>query len=127
MCERVVASRAMTNSTFGRTGEDLAASFLERNGYLIVDRNVRWREGEIDLIVARAGVLAFVEVKSRRSRRYGVPAEAVTPAKQRRIRALAARYLSERRPIGARAIRFDVVEVARDPRGYQVRHLEDAF
>lgn len=117
----------MAHEAFGRAGEDLAASFLERNGYLIIDRNVRWREGEIDLVVARAGVLAFVEVKARRSRAFGIPAEAVTPTKQRRIRALAARYLSERRGQGAAAIRFDVVEVARDGGGYRIRHLEDAF
>jgi putative endonuclease len=107
-------------------GETLAASYLTTRGWQIVDRNVRFREGEIDIIAARGGILAFVEVKTRRSAAFGSPAEAVTPRKQRKIRALASRYLAEQHP-GARAIRFDVVDIARDRGGFLVTHLEGAF
>jgi putative endonuclease len=110
----------------GRIGEDLAARYLEGRGWHIVARNVRYREGEIDIVATRAGLLAFIEVKTRRSRAFGTPAEAVTLRKQRTIRGLAARYLSERHP-GADAIRFDVVDIARDGAGFCVTHLEDAF
>jgi putative endonuclease len=115
-------------SELGRLGEDLAAGFLTDMGWSILDRNVRFsREGELDIIATRGGVLAFVEVKTRRSRAYGLPAEAVTFPKRRRIRSMAQRYLAERRP-GVRAVRFDVIEVERDARGtFAIRHLEDAF
>lgn len=116
----------MLRNELGRTGEDIAATYLSARGYQIVDRNVRYREGEIDLIASRGGVLAFVEVKTRRSRAFGIPAEAVTYTKQRRIRSMAVRYLTENRA-GARAVRFDVIEVVPEGRGYRVRHLEDAF
>ena len=107
-------------------GETLAAGYLMRRGWQIVDRNVRFREGEIDIIAARGGILAFIEVKTRRSTAFGSPAEAVTPRKQRKIRALASRYLAEQHP-GARAIRFDVVDIVGERGGFLVTHLEGAF
>jgi putative endonuclease len=107
-------------------GETLAAGYLTRRGWQIVDRNVRFREGEIDIIAARGGILAFIEVKTRRSTAFGSPAEAVTPRKQRKIRALASRYLAEQHP-RARAIRFDVVDIACERGGFLVTHLEGAF
>jgi putative endonuclease len=116
----------MERRELGQLGETLAANYLTGRGWRIVDRNVRYREGEIDIVAARDGILAFVEVKTRRSAAFGSPAEAVTWRKQRRIRVLASRYLAERRP-GARAIRFDIVDIARDPGGFRVTHLEDAF
>lgn len=116
----------MERSELGRTGEAIAAAYLEGRGWSIVDRNVRFREGEIDLIAHRAGLLAFVEVKTRRSRAFGIPAEAVTVTKQRKIRACALRWLADHRA-RADAIRFDVVDIAGDARGFRVTHLEDAF
>jgi len=116
----------MDRRELGRTGEDLAAGFLERKGWTIVDRNVRTREGEIDLIAMRAGVLAFVEVKTRRSRAYGTPAEAVTFRKARRIRQLAQRYLVEHRPHSA-GVRFDVIDVLAEGPAYKITHLEGCF
>lgn len=116
----------MRTKDLGAAGEDLAARYLERAGWRIVDRNVRYREGEIDLVAERAGVLAFVEVKTRRSRAFGTPAEAVTYRKRERIRRLAARYLAERRP-GAPAVRFDVVDVLQTGDAFRVTHLEGAW
>lgn len=112
----------------GRAGEEAAAAHLERSGWRVVARNVRsGREGELDIVAERGGVLAFVEVKTRRTRMFGSPAEAVTFRKQRRIRTLAQRYLAEHQP-RVRAVRFDVVEVEPDARGnYAITHLEDAF
>jgi len=116
----------MERRELGQIGESLAASYLIGCGWEIVDRNVRYREGELDIVAARGGVLAFVEVKTRRSATFGSPAEAVTWRKQRKIRMLASRYLSERHP-RARTIRFDVVDIARDQGGFLVTHLEGAF
>jgi putative endonuclease len=96
------------------------------HGYVVLDRNWRCREGELDLIVERQGELVFCEVKTRSSYRFGVPAEAVTHAKQRRLRVLAARYLAERGGSGAarhNGIRFDVASVM----GGRVEVIEAAF
>jgi putative endonuclease len=111
----------------GRAGEDIAARFLAEHGWRIVGRNVRCgRSGEIDIVAERAGVLAFVEVKTRRSDRFGTPGEAVTWRKQNRIRGLARNFLMQERPTAA-AIRFDVVEVRTGGNGPLVTHLEGAF
>ena len=116
----------MERAELGRIGESLAATYLTQRGWRIVERNVRFREGEIDIVASREDVLAFVEVKTRRSTAFGSPAEAVTVRKQRTIRALASRYLTERRP-GARIVRFDVVDIARDHGHFVVTHIESAF
>lgn len=94
----------------GADGEARAAAWYEARGYSIEARNWRCREGEIDLVARRGGELVFVEVKTRTTDRFGLPAEAVTPAKQRRLRGLASRYLAQ---TGARArtLRFDVVAI----------------
>jgi putative endonuclease len=98
----------------GAAGEQAAAAWYRAKGYAVVARNWRDSGGELDLVVARPGELVFCEVKTRTSDRFGVPAEAVTPAKQRRLRALAARFLASGSgaPLaagGPRTLRFDVV------------------
>jgi putative endonuclease len=106
----------------GDAGEARAAAWYRSRGYRIEARNWRCREGEIDLVASRRGVLVVVEVKTRRTDRFGSPFAAVTPAKQRRLRTLALRYLeaSGARP---RAIRFDVVSIL----GGRLEVLEGAF
>lgn len=119
----------MGRNELARAGEEIAARFLARNGWRIVGRNVRCgRTGEIDIIAERHGVLAFVEVKTRASDRFGTPGEAVTWSKQHRIRTLARLYLTRGGPrAAAAAIRFDVVEVRTGRGGPLVTHLEGAF
>ena len=96
----------------GARGEDQAAAWYRASGYEIVARNWRCREGEIDLICAKGRCLVICEVKTRTSAAFGHPAEAVTPAKQQRLRVLATRWLAtteaELRPA---QIRFDVAAV----------------
>lgn len=108
----------------GTRGEDLAAAWYVAAGYEILARNWRCRQGELDLVARRGGELVFCEVKARSSDRFGEPAEAVTAAKQRRLRALAGRFLAEsgtgRRPA---SIRFDVAAVV----GTRVEVIEAAF
>lgn len=98
------------NRRLGTSGEDLAAAWYERAGYEVVARNWRCRDGELDLVAVGRGAVVFCEVKTRTSDRFGVPAEAVGPAKQRRIRGLAVRFLREH-PQRARELRFDVVSI----------------
>lgn len=93
----------------------------------MLDRNWRCREGEIDIVARDEGTLVICEVKTRRGLDYGPPEEAVTPAKVRRLRLLAVRWLVERRAPYS-AIRFDVVSVVAKPRGAAaVEHLRGAF
>ncbi len=95
---------------FGQHSEELAAAHLKRNGYHILERNYRTRVGEIDIIARHRGTLVFVEVKARRSDRFGDPKWAVTPAKQRKLSMAALTYLKAHDAMQRRA-RFDVVTV----------------
>jgi putative endonuclease len=98
----------------GARGEELAAEWYAAAGYHVVARNWRCRDGELDLVVADDADLVFCEVKTRSSHRFGLPAEAVTAAKQRRLRLLAARFLAEGPALPearGRSVRFDVAAV----------------
>ena len=99
----------MTRASFGRDGEDAAVRLLEESGYAVIARNVRLPGGEIDVIARDRDVIVFVEVKARRSHRFGSALAAVDARKRRTLRALAADWLQIAAP-GARA-RFDVVTV----------------
>lgn len=113
----------------GPWGEALAAEYLRRKRYEILACNFRSRYGEIDIIARKGGVVAFVEVKLRRSSAFAAAAEFVDRRKQERLRTTALLWLSEHglslQP------RFDVVEIYA-PDGLatthpQIRHMEDAF
>lgn len=110
----------------GRAGEDLAVDLYRRSGFAVLERNYRCSLGEIDLVARRGGLLVFCEVKARRTDFFGSPAEAVGWAKQARLRRLAARWMSERRPGGVE-VRFDVVAVVFGESGTDVMHISGAF
>lgn len=110
----------------GRSGEHLAERWYRSQGYEVLERNWRRQEGEVDLIVARGRTVAFCEVKLRTSDRFGAGSEAVSDAKQRRIRRLASRWLAEVGPAPGRArseLRFDVVSITSG----RVEVIEGAF
>lgn len=111
----------------GREGERLAAEHLVARGLVILARNWRRREGELDVVATDGRSLVVCEVKTRSGVGYGLPVEAVTRAKAARIRRLAHQWLAESR---ARFVdvRFDVVAVLLLPgRAPQVEHYEGAF
>jgi putative endonuclease len=111
----------------GRTGENLAARWLERNGMRLLHRN--WRQGrnEIDLIVRDGQTIAFVEVKTRRLGPGGPPAAAVNAAKRRRLARAAAGWIATH-PGEGLEFRFDIVEVTLAAgRAPLVEHWPDAF
>ncbi len=95
------------NKLLGRAGEDRAVAFLKKQGYTVVQRNVRVPGGEIDVICTERGTIVFVEVKTRSGSRFGSAVGAVDAKKRAKLRALAADYLQIVAP-AARA-RFDVV------------------
>lgn len=106
----------------GAHGERLAARRYEADGYEVLARNWRCAGGELDLVLRRDDTIVFAEVKTRTSDRFGHPAEAVTVAKQRRIRGLAQRWCAETGN-RARVLRFDVVSVLRG----RVERFEGCF
>ncbi|WP_422752863.1 YraN family protein [Micromonospora sp. WMMD708] len=115
------------NQAIGAYGERCAVRHLIGAGLRPVARNWRCRAGEIDVIAWDGPVLAFCEVKTRRTDTYGSPAEAVVPAKARRLRGLAVRWLAETGTT-ADEVRFDVLSVRLPPAGpAQVEHLKGAF
>jgi putative endonuclease len=116
-----------TTNDLGVHGERIAAAYLTRAGVRVLDRNWRCREGELDIVAREGSALVFCEVKTRRGTGFGHPVEAVTPAKQRRLRMLAHRWLAAHDE-HARDVRFDVVGVlVRPSRPALVTHLRAAF
>ena len=108
----------------GAFGEAQTARWYEARGYAVLDRNWRaGRTGELDLVLGAAGLVVFCEVKSRSSSAYGEPFEAVTYAKQARLRRVAAAWLAAHPAGGRRDVRFDVASV----RSGKVEVIESAF
>lgn len=110
----------------GEAGEALAARLLRKRGYQVIATNYRTPLGEIDIIARDGDTIVFVEVKARRSGRFGAPKEAVTPRKQRKISMVALFYLKTTRQSQARA-RFDVVSIRSGPQGPSVEIIRNAF
>ena len=111
----------------GRVGEEAVAAWYAQRGWREVARNWRGQDGEIDLVVARPGLVAFVEVKTRSGVGFGRPAEAVTVLKQVRLRRLASAFL-DATPTADSAVRFDVAEVlSHRDRSITIEIIEGAF
>ena len=94
----------------GQKGEDLAVTCLKEHGYEIIERNARGRRGEIDIIARDGETVCFIEVKTRSSDAMGLPAEAISFYKQRKMAYLALSYLKANR-LEEMGVRFDVVSV----------------
>lgn len=112
----------------GALGEEAAARWARRQGWKVLERNVRSKLGEIDLIARDGATLVFVEVKARQAGSLAPPEAAVTRAKQRRLARLAQAYLQRRR-LHKLPCRFDViaVELAADASVVALHHLPGAF
>jgi putative endonuclease len=110
----------------GDHGEDLAAAALKKQGYKILARNYTTPLGEIDLIARQGQTLVVVEVKTRKSTRFGSPQESVSAAKQAKLRRLADYYLKDQRLTDA-AVRFDVVAVTLTGDEPRVEIIRNAF
>lgn len=101
------------NKLLGAFGEDMACSYLEKQGYKILERNFSCKVGELDIIAIEGETLAFIEVKCRTSTDYGNPSEAVSYYKQNRI-VKSALFFMTKYKIFEYMCRFDVIEVLTD-------------
>lgn len=124
----VLAGRQrMSARELGRRGEDLGANYLTANGFVVLSRNWRCREGELDLVATDRRKLLVCEVKTRSSALFGEPAEAVTPAKIRKIRRATHAWL-RRYHVGCCEVRFDLLAVLWPPCGApRLQHVRGAF
>jgi putative endonuclease len=112
----------------GKIGELLAVKFLKQKGYQIIEQNYRSAWGEIDLIAQDGEVLVFVEVKTRRSLKFGAPQVAVANSKQRKMSKTALEYLQEKNFFDY-VCRFDVISIVFPPEPSEpiIEHIENAF
>jgi putative endonuclease len=111
---------------FGELGERIAERWLRERGWRVVQRRFRSGHRDIDLVVEREGMVAFVEVKARRGVRFGDPVEAVDWRKQREL-GRSAQVWIDRHGRRDEAYRFDVVGVLVNGSRVRIRHVEDAF
>jgi putative endonuclease len=110
----------------GDQAEQLVVEHLEREGYVVRDRNVICRRGELDVVAEKGEVLAFVEVRMRATDVWGDPSTTVNFSKQRKV-VLAATEYCQRHRLFARVIRFDVASVVGRGRTGRVDLITDAF
>ena len=130
--DRYLKASAAARVARGKWAEDLVSRWYEQHGYVIVARNWRCKRGELDVVACKNGVLVVCEVKARASNAFGTPAEAVTLAKQLKVRRATADFRTSMRESNdaiaslvsiARTVRFDVACVL----GTQLEMLEDIF
>ena len=118
----------MNKRTLGSEYEALALSLALREGAVLVERNFRSKQGEIDLILRDGKYLVFAEVKYRANDRFGTPEAAVSPAKQRTICRVSLFYLKTHGAGTDTPVRFDVFAATTDETGAaRVHWIKDAF
>jgi putative endonuclease len=114
----------MNNRELGSKGEDTVVEYLKKKGYLVIEKNFRTRMFEIDIIAKTGNIICFIEVKSRKTSKYGLPREAVTRKKQNQIIKGAMTYIKYKK-LKTFVYRFDVVEVFLNEG--KINHIENAF
>lgn len=114
----------MNKRSVGAEKETLAAEFLKRHGYRILEMNYRCRQGELDIVAQQGDMLVIVEVKYRNGTACGDPSEAVDGRKQHKICRVTLDYLMRHPQYQEKPCRFDVISIYGDG---QIRHIEDAF
>ena len=112
------------NKEIGRKGEALAVEYLINKGFIILERNYKYGRLEIDIIGQIKNTIVFVEVKTRRSKRYGYPEEAVDDKKTDHILSCADHFIYQNQWDGD--IRFDIISIILKPE-ISIEHIEDAF
>ena len=107
----------------GKTGEEIGTQYLINNGYKLIIRNFRCRQGEVDIIAKDKDEIVFIEVKTRRNTNYGYPIDAVDKRKQKHI-LNASKYYVYKNKLEKRKIRFDVIEIYKKDKFY-INHIKN--
>ncbi len=118
----------MRSHELGKRGEGAAAEYLQSTGLVILDRNWRCEDGELDIVALDGEVIVVVEVRTRSSDAYGTPEESLTPRKRRHLRNAALAYLQENDRLDA-VWRIDVVAIDANQRGdvQRIEHYANAI
>lgn len=128
MPNRPQSVRMAAKDELGRRGEDIAALWLEEHGLLVLDRNWRCAEGELDIVATDHEKVVVCEVKTRSGDLYGSPFEAVTQGKRRKLRRLGLLWVTANPVLGFPSLRFDVIGVwCRPGEVPTVEHRAEAF
>jgi len=123
----VKAPGKITPYVLGKLGERFALDYLKKKKYRIVKKGYRLFGGDIDVIAYDKDILVFVEVKTRRGTRYGLPEESVNSAKQKQIRKIAQGFMTMNK-LEERECRFDILALDyNDNKGFKATHFKDAF
>ena len=110
----------------GKSGEDIAAKYLEKKGYTILERNFNCNQGEIDIIALDKAEIVFVEVKTRRNANYGLASEAVNKEKKKHLIG-AIKYYIHTRNLENDFIRIDVIEIYIKNGKVYINHIKQAI
>ncbi|OYQ37131.1 endonuclease [Flavobacterium cyanobacteriorum] len=113
------------HNELGKLGEEMAADFLKKQGYSILQTNFTYQKAEIDIIARLGDVLAIVEVKTRSSTEFGLPQEFVKPKKIRLLVKAVNEYI-EQNSLDVET-RFDIISIYKENGQYEIEHLQDAF
>jgi putative endonuclease len=118
----------MNRKVTGETGEKLAANFLKKKGYRILEKNYRCRQGEIDIVAERKKCLVFVEVRTRTNTAFMLPADSISYSKQQRVIAAVYHYLQEH-SLDEKDWRIDFIgiEMSKEGKVINMEHIEGAF
>lgn len=115
------------NKITGNIGEELACNYLLKKKYKIAEKNWRYsNQGEIDIIAIDDKTLVFIEVKTRKNTKFGLPIEAVNTYKLNKIRTVASMYLNQT-DVKYSACRFDVVGILENNGDLEINHLLDVY
>jgi putative endonuclease len=113
------------HNELGKLGEELSVSFLEKNGYNVLETNYVFQKAEIDIIAQKGNILAVVEVKTRSSIDFGLPQDFVKPKKiQLLVKAINEYVISNDLDV---EVRFDIIAIHKAGKEFNIEHLEDAF
>lgn len=116
----------MNRVALGRQGEEETCRYVQNTGMAVLERNYFTRTGEIDIIARDGETIVFIEVKTRRGTRYGSAAEAVTPAKIKKILRAAQAYIQAEN-LHDSNFRFDVAEVYGQGGRFEINYIKHAF
>jgi len=111
----------------GTIGENIAASWLEDQGYTVLDRNYAFERAEVDIVAYNKKEIIFIEVKMRSNLDYGQPEDAVDEEKKKSIYKAAEAWMYERKMEGS-PVRFDIISILKEKgKKAKIKHYENAF